>query len=77
MTIEDDGMEECDGCGNFMFECECYELSGKVLRPDFVFMDDIQTSEEELLHPSLQICPVCNEINFQCTCEEEDDSNII
>jgi len=25
MPIEEDGMEECDGCGNFMFECTCEE----------------------------------------------------
>lgn len=25
MSIEEDCMEECDGCGNFMFECKCEE----------------------------------------------------
>lgn len=60
MSIEEDCMEECDGCGNFMFECTCYEIS-----------------EEELLPTKLQICPKCNEMNFQCLCEDEDDSNII
>ncbi len=33
MSIEEDCMEECDGCGNFMFECTCYEISEEELLP--------------------------------------------
>ena len=24
-TLDEDAMEECDGCGEFMFECTCHE----------------------------------------------------
>lgn len=38
MTIEDDKMEICDGCDEFMFECSCDEMKSSSEQFDFILV---------------------------------------